>query len=211
MGALSCPSNGEEAEREQKKKAKDAKRIRGIVHESDKSKGTSHAQEEMEKLMLHDEQELLSLWEGWQWNDNNGGWLDPELCAKARREEVDHIRRYKICTRVSREVCLCETGKAPINTGWAETDKGQSGKPNVRARWIAKEYKTYARPELYAPTPPLEALKVVLSEIATGTRGGKVVALVDVRRAYFYAPARRSTLWQLCTETTSQSGGNGPW
>ena len=137
MGQLSCPSNGEEAEREQKKKAKDAKRIRGIVHESDKSKGTSHAQEEMEKLMLHDEQELLSLWEGWQWNDNNGGWLDPELCAKARREEVDHIRRYKICTRVSREVCLCETGKAPIKTGWAETDKGQPGKPNVRARWIA--------------------------------------------------------------------------
>ena len=47
----------------------------------------------------------------------------------------------------------------------------------------------------------------MLSEIATGTRGGKVVALVDVRRAYFYAPARRSILWQLCTETTSQSGG----
>ena len=42
--------------------------------------------------MFHDEKELLSLWEGWQWNDNNGGWLDPELCAKARREEMEHIR-----------------------------------------------------------------------------------------------------------------------
>ena len=60
-------------------------------------------------------------------------------------------------------------------------------KPNVRARWVAKEYKTHARPELYASTPPLEALKVVLSEIATGEREGKV--LVDVRRSYFYAPA----------------------
>ena len=74
--------------REQKKKANDAKRTRGIVHESDKSKGTSHAEREMEKLMLHDEQELLSLWG----KDVNGGWLDPELCAKARREEVEHIR-----------------------------------------------------------------------------------------------------------------------
>ena len=59
-------------------------------------------------------------------------------------------------------------GKAPIKT-WAETDKGQPGKPNVRARWVAKEYKTRARPELYASTPPLEALKVVLSEVASCT------------------------------------------
>ena len=95
-------------------------------------------------------------------------------------------------TRISRETCLRETGKAPIKTGWAETDKGQPGKPNVRARWVAKEYKTHARPELHAPTPPLEALKVVLSEIDTCTRRGKVVALVEVRRAYFYAPARQS-------------------
>ena len=70
------------------------------------------------------------------------------------------------------------------------TDEGQ--KPDVRARWVAKEYKTHARPELYASTPPLEALKVVLSGIATGEREGKVLALVDVRRAYFYAPARKN-------------------
>ena len=64
----------------------------------------------------------------------------------------------------------------------------------------AKEHETYARPELYASTPPLEALKVVLSEIATGKHGGKVVALVDVRRAYFYAPARRRVFVELPTE-----------
>ena len=38
----------------------------------------------------------------------------------------------------------------------------------MRAKWVAKEYKTYARPELLASTPPLEALKVVLSEYAAG-------------------------------------------
>ena len=45
-----------------------------------------------------------------------------------------------------------DTGKAPIKTGWAETDKEQQGKPNERARWVAKECKTHARPE-YASTP----------------------------------------------------------
>ena len=48
----------------------------------------------------------------------------------------------KMNTRVPRETCLRETAKAPIKTGWVETDKGQPGKPNVRAWWVAKEYKT---------------------------------------------------------------------
>ena len=172
--------------REQKRKAEDAKRIRGIVHENNKNKRLSRVQNEMGKLMHHDEQEMLSIWEGWHWDDGKGGWHDPELCAKARGEEVEYIRRHKMYTRVSREVCLRETGRAPIKTGWAETDKGHPGKPNVRARWVAKEYKTHVRPELYASTSPLEALTAVLPEIAAGKRGGKDV----VRRAYIYAPAR---------------------
>ena len=44
------------------------------------------------------------------------------------------------------------------------------------------------------------ALKVVLSEIETGEREGKVLALVDVRRAYFYAPARRKVFVELPLE-----------
>ena len=66
------------------------------------------------------------------------GGFGPELCAKARREEVEYIRRHKMYVRVPREVCSRETGKATIKTGWAETDKGQPGKPNVRARWVAE-------------------------------------------------------------------------
>ena len=129
--------------------------------------------------MRHDEQELLSVWDGWHWDDNKGGWLDPELCAKARREEVEHIRRHEMYTRVPREVCPRETENAPIKTRWAETDKGQPGKPKVRARWVAKEYKTHARPELCASSPPLESRKFVLSEIATGKRacGGCISTL----------------------------------
>ena len=174
--------------REQRKRAEDANRMCSIIHE----RGLSLVEAEMEKLMHQDEQELLSVWEGRHWDDNKGGWLDPELCANARREEVEYIRRHKMYVRVPREVCFRETGKAPIKTGWAETDKGQPGKPNVRARWVAKEYKTHAKPELYASTPPLEALKVVLSEIATGEREGKVLALVDVRRAYFHSSTKKS-------------------
>ena len=130
----------------------------------------------MGKLMHQDEQELLSAWDGWH-GDDKGGWHDPELCAKARREEVEYIRK-DVHERVPREASLRETGKAPIKTGWAQTDNGQPGKPNVRARWVAKEYKTHARPELYASTPPLKALNVVLSEIwHWSTCGGRILTL----------------------------------
>ena len=105
-----------------------------------KSKRLSRMQNEMGRLTHHDEQELLSVWDGWHWDDNKGGWLDPELCAKARQEEVEYIRRHRDVTQESPGKCaLRETRRAPSKTGWAETDKGQPGKPNVRARWVAKE------------------------------------------------------------------------
>ena len=85
------------------------------------------------------------------------------------------------CTRESAEKCA--------NARRRRHPSRQDGRR--RAREVGREgYKTHARPALCASTPPLEALKVVLSEIAKGERGGKFVALVDVRRAYFHASAR---------------------
>ena len=86
---------------ERRKRAEDANRICGITHENAKNKGLSLVEAEMEKLMHQDEQELLSVWEEWHWDDNKGVWLDPELCAKARREEVEYIRRHMIDVRES--------------------------------------------------------------------------------------------------------------
>ena len=67
-----------------------------------------------------------------------------------------------------------------------------------RAREVGREGVQDARKtRTVRVNTPLEALKIVLSETATGKRGGKAVALVDVRRAYFYAPARRIVFVEL--------------
>ena len=171
-----------------------------IVHENE---GTSHVHGEMVKLILHDEQEFLSLWKaGSGMTAEAGGWTPS--CAP--RQDVRRWSTFVVtrCTRECRErrACLRRRKTHQVRMGG---DKGQPGKPNVRARWVAKEYKTRARPELYASTPPLETLKVVLSETATGKREGYVVALVDVRRAHFYAPARRRAFVELPPEE-SQAG-----
>ena len=164
--------------REQRERVKDANRICSIIHENADNKGLSLVEAEMGKLMHQDEQELLSAWEGWHWDDNKGGWLDSELCAKARREAVEYSRGHKMYVRVPREVRFRETRKQRT--------------ARERARWVAKEHKTHARPVPYASTPPLEALKVVLSEIATGEREGKVLAVVDVRRVLLRSSMKKS-------------------
>ena len=71
--------------RERRKRAEDANRICGVTHENAEKKELSLVEAEMGKIMHQDEQELLSVWERWHWDDNKGGWLEPELCAKARR------------------------------------------------------------------------------------------------------------------------------
>ena len=103
-------------------------RKRRMVHESDKCKRRRHMRNEMGRPMHHDEQELLSVWEGWHLDDNRGGWLDPELCAKARQEEVKYIRRH----RVPSEVCLRKTGKAPIKSGRGSQESPMCARGGLR-------------------------------------------------------------------------------
>ena len=49
--------------REHKKKAQTAKGYASLFMKTTPNKGTTHVQDEMWKLMHHDEQELLSVWE----------------------------------------------------------------------------------------------------------------------------------------------------
>ena len=57
---------------------------------------------------------------------------------------------------------------------------------------------------MFASTPPLEALRLLLSEAATVEKRGsgeKVVMVADVSRAFFEAPARR----RICVELPAEA------
>ena len=144
--------------------------------------------------------DLMSFTQGSYWDDVRGGWLGPELVKKGRTEEIGYARRHKVYKWVPLSVCYAETGKAPLRTGWVDTNKGTADCPNVRCRWVAKEFNKGPAPGLFAPTPPLEGIKLVLSQAASTGRSDTVVLIVDVRRAYFYAPAERRVFVQLPVE-----------
>ena len=96
-------------------------------------------------------------------------------------------------------------GEEPHQDRWADTNKETSECPNMRSRRVAKEHNTGPRPGLFSATSPLEGAKLVISEAASSNQKGAVLLVIDVRRAYFYAKARRRVYIEL-----PEGDGGGP-
>ena len=137
-------------------------------------------------------QELNSIREGKYWDDAKGGWLDPVFVRKAREEEMQYVKKHAVYEKVPMSQCWKETGKNPIKTG---TNKGTSECPNIRSRW----------PDLFSATSPLEGVSLVISEAASSNQKGTVLLVIDVRRAYFCAKAKRRVHIEL-----PEGDGGGP-
>ena len=60
-----------------------------------------------------------------------------------------------------------QLGKGPLGTRWVDINKGDEDRPEYRSRLVAKELKTDKREDLFAATPPLEALKLLISMAMT--------------------------------------------
>ena len=95
-----------------------------------------------------------------------------------------------------------------VKARWIDINKGDELDPELRSRLVAKEIKRDKRDDLFAATPPLEALKMLLSLAVTEGVGyrkghresGHRLEFIDVRRAYFQARARRDVYVQLPEE-----------
>ena len=127
---------------------------------------------------------------GTAWDDVSGAGLDPQPVRLARREEIEYVRKMNLYTKVSLQECYAKIGKAPITVRWIDINKGDNINPNYRSRLVAREINTHKRDDLFAGTPPLEALKSILSIAASGNKG-EVIMVNDVSRAFFHAKARR--------------------
>ena len=138
-------------EREQKRKSEDAKGIRGVVHENNKNKRLSHVQNG--NLMHHDEQELLSVWEG-----------SIQSCAPGRDEKKWSTSVVTRCTQGSPEkLANVRLEGHPSGRRRTRDNQGSSTCARDGSRRNTRPTRGQSR--------PFEVLKVVLSEIATGKRG----------------------------------------
>ena len=120
------------------------------------------------------------------WDDVKNVWLDPSKVREARREEMGYVRKMRVWDKVPRDVCL---GR-PIPVRWVDTNKGTEAEPNYRSRIVAKELKATSPGDpvdLYAATPPLEAVKMIISHAASGGTD-RALMVIDIRRAILQCP-----------------------
>ena len=76
-----------------------------------------------------------------------------------------------------------------VSVKWLDTNNGDRNHPNYRSRLVAREYNVGKDDTLYASTPPLEALRSIVSHAATvdpnAPEKRRELMVNDVRRAYF--------------------------
>ena len=116
----------------------------------------------------------------------------------ARRLEIDYFRKMGVYRKVSRDQVKAMKGKV-ISTKWLDTNKGDTATPNYRSRLVGREIARNKRLDLFSATPPLESFKILMSKCASA-KGRKRIAVIDIKRAYFYAPAVRPIFIEIPDE-----------
>ena len=158
------------------------------------------------------DQELNSILErqfgdAYCWDVVTNAPLDVKLMRAARAIEMEFFEKMGVwAERLPRHVAKARGGKI-IKGRWVDTDKGDSVCPDYRARFVAKEYNVGVDPTLYAATPPLEALKLLIAHAAGQKGKGVHIMISDVKRAYFNAKAQRELYVELPVEDAGYQEG----
>ena len=115
-------------------------------------------------------------------------------------KELKYFDEKEVWTMRPKDECRRKTGKAPITVRWVIVNKGDDEHPNYRARLVARQIRHQGVESIFAPTPPLEAVRTVISAAATnydhdapGCRDPNSeeriqLSFIDIARAYFNAP-----------------------
>jgi hypothetical protein len=127
--------------------------------------------------------------------------LDKEMVINARKLEMAYFKQMGVYVKVPRSKAKQLNCKV-ITTKWLDTNKGDEASPNYRSRLVGREIKRDNRLDLFAATPPLETLKLLTSHCARGQDrpNPRRMAVIDVKRAYFYAPATRPMFIEIPLE-----------
>ena len=155
--------------------------------------------------------------EDWQWTSEDGVFiddvtgheLDPVLVRAARAGEIDYIYKQQVYVKVPYETAMERTGSPPFKVRWVDINKGDVINPKYRSRLVVQEYRWHEhRDDVFAATPPLEALKFMLALMVTKLPEDEpdddiVLIFMDVSRAHFHSPSRREVYVELCDEDNS--------
>ncbi len=133
-------------------------------------------------------------------DDLTGQVLKDALVKEARAKELAFFYSKRVWLKTPKSHARAKSGRPPISVRWVDVNKGDDMHPNYRSRLVARQIKALDQSgqSFFAPAPPLEALRTVLSLAATSIGKHRPnwdpespkrtqISLVDVKRAYFNA------------------------
>ena len=137
-------------------------------------------------------------WEQY-YDDVSGQSLDASDVRAARAEEIKYLRQYGVYKKVPLSV-MQQCGGRMIDTRWIDINKGDTCNKKYRSRIVAREIKRDSRQDLFAATPPLMSMRMLLSECASNQDKDHCLLFLDISRAYFNAKATRNLFIKIPPE-----------
>ena len=140
-------------------------------------------------------------------DDRTGKSLKPKEVRAARKREIDTLVAMGVYEVVPRSKAH-RSGQNIIQTRWLDVDKSTSPqKCDVRSRCVAKEFATTSRDDVFAATPALEGVKIMMSLVASSNEGwcpSQRIMVMDIKRAFLYAPIHRELYIELPDEANPE-------
>ena len=120
------------------------------------------------------------LYQDFEFNDDvSGRVLDHELAVKARKLETDFFRKMRVYDKVLRAAATRD-GCRVISTKWVDINKGDQKAQNYSARLVDRELKLDSRLDLFAATPPFDAIRIIRSLCANNQNGQQPYRIMTV-------------------------------
>ena len=141
-----------------------------------------------------------------EWMEDRGQEeLDPEKLKLGIQDEMEFMEKIKMFDDSTEEECWNRTGAAPTSTRWVSVKKTlDDGEEIVRSRLVGRDFKDSngTHEDLFAATPPLEALKLLLRASMVQGDGEEEtkIMFVDVRKAHLIPPCDEDVYVRLPEE-----------
>ena len=122
------------------------------------------------------------------------------------QDELDYFNDH-VWKALSLKDALSEPKAKVVGTRRAICNKNDASEPDIRARLVAQEVNQYAEDSVCAATPPLEALRLLMTQRATQqwhNNNRLKIPFIYVRKAYFHCLPTRKIIVCLPPEL-------GPW
>lgn len=130
--------------------------------------------------------------------------LPPKLVEMARAKELECVGAKCVWEKRPISEARRKTGKPRVIVRWVDVNKGDNSQPNIRSRLVARQIRQAGEDAIFAPTPPLEVLRSILSMATTdfpnqpahvrdgASESRTQISAVDISRAYFNAETDES-------------------